>query len=123
MSASFSVDTSRAMAGMDSLMRAVMSASPDAFDEGATFILDAAREVVPVKTGKLRDSLRVISKSSTELLGGTNTVHYARVVHDGKGRGRNSKPRPYLKSNVDRFQPMKPIVWLNAFRRHHTITS
>lgn len=123
MSASFRVDASRALAGMDSLIRAVESANPDAFEEGSTFILDGARQVVPVKTGRLKNSLRVISKSPVELLGGTNTVPYARVVHDGLGRGRNSAPRPYLKSNVDRFQPMKPMVWLNAFRRHHSITS
>jgi hypothetical protein len=122
---SFRVDISHVMAGMTSMIGAIEAANPDAFAEGAKFIIDGskAQGVVPVKTGKLRDSLRVISSSSTELLGGTNTIRYARIVHDGLGRGKNKEPRPYLKSNVDRFQPLKPIYWLTAFRKHHTITS
>jgi hypothetical protein len=104
MSVRVSCDASQAIAGIDSIIAAIPSSGKETIDRVGNKIIDGAKDTVPVLTGRLQRSIRRISADERHFKGGTDTVEYARTVHEGLGRGRNAFRRPYISSQVNIYQ-------------------
>lgn len=90
------------------LQRILQQAIPDAvkatLDKSAQSAIQGAQEVVPVVTGNLRDSIRVVEQGSNYIIVGTD-VEYAAAVEFGTG---SREPKPYLSPQSDRLQSEAP---------------
>jgi HK97 gp10 family phage protein len=90
---------------------------PDACEEGLTqianVIIKEAQRIVPVDTGRLRDSIKVFSTSATEVKGGTE-VFYAGFVEFGTARQRS---QPYMRPAIDKGKKEGPKLLLASLRK------
>ena len=71
--------------------------------EMGDFILKKAKELVPVRTGALRSSGRVVmsqNRKSVEVRFGSGRVKYAMVVEYGRFSHAPFAPRPYIRPAV-----------------------
>lgn len=90
-----------------SIPEAILASADEALN--LTRVKAQAEKLCPVKTGALRDTIRVHRPSNTEatLTAGGNGVTYAEAVHDGTSR---QTPRPFLlqalQSEVQRIAQM-----------------
>ena len=68
----------------------------------AEIVERAAEDIVPVSSGRLRDSIRTArnARSSSVLAGGKSGVPYAGPIHFG-WRARNIEPQPFLYDALD----------------------
>lgn len=101
-------DTTVTVDGLNQLRRALKSLDPQAKEDfkqagyaSATIVADAARTLVPVLTGNLRDTIRAaLIESGGKVRAGIKSVPYAGPIHFGWGR-RNITPQPFLYSAID----------------------
>lgn len=76
-------------------------------NEMGEFILKKAKELVPVRTGALRSSGRVVrsqDRKSVEVRFGSGRVKYAMVVEFGRFSFAPFAPRPYIRPAVRYMQ-------------------
>lgn len=101
-------DTTVTIDGLNQLRRALKSLEPEAaagFRQAgyasATIVADEAKTIVPVLTGRLRDTIRAaLIESGGKVRAGIKSVPYAGPIHFGWGR-RNITPQPFLYSAID----------------------
>lgn len=123
MSVRVTINDSRASAGINSIMHSIPAAEPEALTDVANLILEDARRQVPVRTGRLKRSLGIIRTGVNMLEGGTDSVPYAGIVHNGLGRGRNSMPRTFIATPFYvHIHSFSRLFW-DRFTSHHTLTS
>lgn len=88
--------------GLSKLNRAMVGLGNDAEDNRelmfrlGQIVADEAKRLAPVRSGKLRDSIRPgRGKTKAVVRGGFRSVPYAPVIHYGWS-DRNIQPQPYL---------------------------
>lgn len=85
----------RLLARIRDIIDAMKSGGADASRETAEFIKDRAQDLVPVDTGRLRDSIRVTKVGSREYtVGPGDEVEYAEYVEFGTSR---MAAQPYMR--------------------------
>lgn len=95
--------------GLNQLRRAFKTLSANATEDfkaagyaSATIVADEAKSLVPVVSGRLRDSIRAaMVQSGGKVRAGVKAVPYAGPIHFGWGR-RNITPQPFLYQAIDR---------------------
>jgi len=95
--------------GLNQLVRQLKSLEPDLLVEYkalnrslAETVLAEARATVPVRSGRLRDSLRIgVTQRAGIVRVGSSGVNYAKPIHFG-WRRRNIEPQPFLYDALDR---------------------
>ena len=90
------------------LQRIIEQAIPDAvkatLDKSAQSAIQGAQEVVPVQTGNLRDSIRVVEQGDNYVSVGSD-VEYAAAIEFGT---ESRVAQPYLGPQGDRLQSEAP---------------
>lgn len=89
--------------GMDAIRRGLPDAIGRGTERGAQLIADLARQLVPVDTGALRDSIRVEpgdSPTSRKVIAGGGGVDYAAHVEYGTA---HSPARPFMTPAVEQI--------------------
>ena len=101
------MDANKALQDLDDFANRIL---PEAIQAGldaiAGDVIIGAKNIVPVQTGNLRDSIRILERSPTHIKVGT-TVDYAAAVEFGSG-GRPAKP--YLGPQSDIMQSEGPKI-------------
>lgn len=99
--------------GLDELRRQFADAPKEmrkqlrlANKEAAAPVVERAQVLVPVRTGKLRRSIKATSTVSDAFVkaGGVNAVPYAAVIHFGHPK-RRIRPQPFLYKAADQRVP------------------
>ena len=114
---SVSITITGVVEAVDSLTK-IRTKLPDACEEGLTkiandIIIKEAKRIVPVDTGRLRDSIKVDSTSPTEVKGGTD-VFYAGFVEFGTARQRS---QPYFRPAIDKGKREGPKLLIALIRK------
>ena len=92
--------------GLQNIDKNVDRAVSTALDKIADSIIQGAQSVVPVRTGRLRDSIGVKEKTDRSLTVAADT-EYAAAIEFGTG----SRPaQPYLLPQSDRMQTEGPKI-------------
>ena len=90
---------------------------PDILQEGMTalaeLIIKEAQRIVPVDTGRLKDSIKIMSASATEVKGGTD-VEYAGFVEFGTSRQRS---QPYMRPAIDKAKKDGPRLVVASIKK------
>ncbi|MCY4128583.1 MAG: hypothetical protein OXG15_04990 [Gammaproteobacteria bacterium] len=85
----------------------VLEASIDEMDVLADMCVEESQGFCPVDEGDLVSTIRSEREGyDVEIIAGgipgpNKFVHYAQVVHNGGGRGRNAYPRPFLTQGIE----------------------
>jgi HK97 gp10 family phage protein len=95
--------------GLNQLRRAFKTLSENAKEDfkaagyaSASIVADEAKSLVPVVSGRLRDSIRAaMIETGGKVRAGVKAVPYAGPIHFGWGR-RNITPQPFLYQAIDR---------------------
>lgn len=94
--------------GLKELRKALDEAADDAQDlkdanrEAGTVVVEEAKSLVPVLTGRLQASIRATgAKAGSTVVGGRASLVYAGVIHFG-WPAHNIEPQPFLYDAVDR---------------------
>lgn len=90
---------------------------PSILQEGLTaiaeLIIKESQRIVPVDTGRLRDSIKIFSASAAEVKGGTE-VEYAGFVEFGTSRQRS---QPYMRPAIDKAKKEGPKLLVTSIKR------
>ena len=95
--------------GLNQLRRAFKTLSENSKEDfkaagyaSATIVRDEAKSIVPVVSGRLRNSIRAaMIETGGKVRAGIKSVPYAGPIHFGWGR-RNITPQPFLYQAIDR---------------------
>jgi len=85
----------------------VLEASIDEMDVLADMCVEESQVFCPIDEGDLMLTIRSEREGfDVEIIAGgipgpNKFVHYAQVVHNGGGRGRNTYPRPFLNQGIE----------------------
>jgi HK97 gp10 family phage protein len=97
---SIQIDVSKAIRGLQNLERGIQAAMKTTLDKSAQSAIQGAQSVVPVDTGNLRDSIRVMEQGTNYVIVGSD-VDYAALIEFGNG---TRAAQPYLSPQADRLQ-------------------
>lgn len=87
---------------LNALGDAAVNDLKDVHQQNADLVLNEARTIVPVRTGRLRETLRASgTKTGGRVRAGFKKVPYAGPIHFGWSR-RNIKPNPFLYDALDK---------------------
>ena len=95
---------------IDNTLKASIDRTLDQCGESA---IQGAQSIVPVRTGRLRDSIRVLQKSADFIIVGSD-IEYAADVEFGTFR---MEARPYMSPQADRLPSEGAKILENEFRR------
>lgn len=91
-----SVDISNAVRALHEFEAKTDDAIMLTLDQCGDELVEAAKRDVPVRTGRLRDSIRKISRTPTSITVGSH-LNYSRAIEEGTGK---MPARPYLGPNA-----------------------
>lgn len=89
-----------------------------AHKSAAQIVADDALPSVPIRTGRLRLSVKALgSQSMAQVKAGTASVDYAAAIHRGRKRGGFIRPRPFLWDAAQRATGRVEQEFLRALDR------
>ncbi len=100
------VDTREAIRGLEGLEQGIQEAIQTTLDKSAQSAVDGAQSIVPVRTGRLRDSIGVKEQGSNHVVVAADTP-YTAAVEFGVGA---REAKPYLGPQSDRLQSEAPKI-------------
>lgn len=90
-------DASEAIAGIEKIKRGIPQSVEDTLTEAADLAIKVAKDVVPVDTGRLRDSIDILEQGEDYVIVGSD-VEYAFFVEFGTVK---MEAQPYLSPALD----------------------
>lgn len=107
------IDMSKATSALDKLANEIDKAVQQALEESAQSAIEGAKGVVPVRTGRLRDSIGIKQRTKDSILVAADTPYAAAVEFGASGRA----ARPYIGVQADRMQSEASRILGEAIKR------
>lgn len=115
MSFRIEVDVTALTAGLQKLATAIPTAQKQTKDWAAQTVISGAKSIVPVRTGRLKRSIRIVAETQDRIDIGTD-LFYAYVVEFGS-LVRHLPARPYIGPQYDKIRNNVGPMFVSFLRR------